>query len=129
MVEFCPHDLFINTRADLGQCIKLHDDEAKRLYAEARPSMRKKIYEDEFLRFCSHMINEVDRKIQKGKQRLLLMNKNNSEGQVPVNKHQMQVTVLIDRIKKLVNEAEEAGIRGDVEQAQVIAYFSNMYNV
>lgn len=75
------------------------------------------------------MINEVDRKIQKGKQRLLLMNKNNSEGQVPVNKHQMQVTVLIDRIKKLVNEAEEAGIRGDVEQAQVIAYFSNMYNV
>lgn len=108
----------MNTRADLGQCVKLHDDEAKRMYEEARPSIRKKTYEDEFLRFCSNMINEVDRKIQKGKQRLLLMNKN-TEVVNPVNKHQVQITILIDRIKKLVNEAEEAGIRGDVEQAQV----------
>lgn len=108
----------MNTRADLGQCPKLHDDEAKRLFDEAPPrsAMRKRQYEDEFLRFCSNMINEVDRKIIKGKQRLLLMNKN---GELPVSRFQEQINILNDRIKKLVGEAEEAGIRGDVEQAQV----------
>lgn len=117
LVKFCPHDLFVNTRADLGQCPKIHDDEAKRLFDETpRSGIKKRQYEDEFLRFCSNMINEVDRKIIKGKQRLLLMNKN---GELPVSKFQEQINILNDRIKKLVGEAEEAGIRGDVEQAQV----------
>lgn len=119
LVKFCPHDLFVNTRADLGQCTKLHDDEAKRLYTEARPSVRKRNYEDEFLRFSNHMINEVDRKIAKGKQRLQLMNKS-AEGSPPVlvSKFQEQVNNLEARIKKLIGEAEEAGNRGDVDQAQ-----------
>ncbi|KAI4311764.1 hypothetical protein MLD38_036634 [Melastoma candidum] len=25
MVRFCPHDLFVNTRSDLGPCPKIHD--------------------------------------------------------------------------------------------------------
>lgn len=117
LVKFCPHDLFVNTRADLGQCPKVHDEEAKRLYEESRPSMRKRHYEDEFLRFSNHMLNEVDRKITKGKQRLLLMNK--GEGApVYVSKFQEQLNNLNARIKKLIGEAEEAGNRGDVDQAQ-----------
>lgn len=119
LVKFCPHDLFVNTRADLGQCSKLHDDEAKRLFEEARHSARKRYYEDEFLRFSNHMINEVDRKIEKGKQRLLLMNKT-PEGTPPVyvSKYQEQLNNLDARVKKLIGEAEEAGNRGDVDQAQ-----------
>lgn len=58
-MKFCPHDLFVNTRADLGACPKIHDEEAKKLYDEARPSKRKRNYEDEFLRFSNHMLNEV----------------------------------------------------------------------
>lgn len=121
LVKFCPHELFVNTRADLGQCTKLHDDEAKRLYNEARPSVRKRNHEDEFLRFSNHMINEVDRKIAKGKQRLQLMNKPAEAAPPPpvfVSKFQEQVNNLDARINKLINEAEEAGIRGDVDQAQ-----------
>lgn len=120
LVKFCPHELFVNTRADLGQCTKLHDDEAKRLFDECRPSAKKRSYEDEFLRFSNHMINEVDRKIEKGRQRLLLMNKT-TEGTTPpvyVSKYQEQINNLNARIKKLIGEAEEAGNRGDVDQAQ-----------
>ncbi|XP_059613185.1 luc7-like protein 3 [Phlebotomus argentipes] len=122
LVKFCPHDLFVNTKADLGQCPKLHDDEAKRLYdEEPRNSSKKRQYEDEFLRFCNNMVCEVDRKIQKGRMRLLLMNRSdaqpNSQG-THVSKQQDQMNVLNDRIKKLVGEAEEAGHRGDVDQAQ-----------
>lgn len=112
----------MNTRADLGQCLKVHDEEAKHLYEEARPSARKRHYEDEFLRFSNHMLNEVDRKITKGKQRLLLMNKSSDGAQQPtpvyVSKFQEQLNNLNARIKKLIGEAEEAGNRGDVDQAQ-----------
>lgn len=107
----------MNTRADLGQCTKLHDEEAKRLYEEARPSARKRSFEDEFLRFSNHMINEVDRKIEKGRQRLALMNKD-TPPTPPITKFQEMVNNMNGRINKLINEAEEAGNRGDVEQAQ-----------
>lgn len=117
-MKFCPHELFVNTRADLGQCTKLHDEEAKRLYEEARPSARKRSYEDEFLRFSNHMINEVDRKIEKGRQRLALMNKDTAPQQPPISKYQEMLNNMNGRIKKLIGEAEEAGNRGDVEQAQ-----------
>lgn len=116
-MKFCPHDLFVNTRADLGVCPRIHDEEAKRLYEEARPSVRKRHFEDEFLRFSNHMLNEVDRKITKGKQRLSLMNKGEN-APVYVSKYQEQLNNMNARIKKLIGEAEEAGNRGDVDQAQ-----------
>lgn len=75
MVKFCPHDLFVNTRADLGACPKVHDDEVKNLF-EKSTSYKKQAYEDEFIRFAQSMLNEVEKKIMKGKQRLALMNKN-----------------------------------------------------
>lgn len=62
------------------------------------------------------MINEVDRKIVKGKQRLDLMN--SKLDQRPMSKQAEAVTSINDKINKLVREAEEAGIRGDVDQAQ-----------
>ncbi|XP_068158879.1 luc7-like protein 3 [Drosophila tropicalis] len=120
-VKFCPHDLFINTRADLGPCARIHDDEAKQLYEEARPSQRKRQYEDEFLRFCNVMLHDVDRKIQKGKQRLQLMQRDQPSTPSPMllaTKQQEQLQSLQARINKLLGEAEEAGIRGDVDQAQ-----------
>ncbi|KAH8244943.1 hypothetical protein KR032_003086 [Drosophila birchii] len=117
-VKFCPHDLFINTRADLGPCTRIHDEEAKHLYEEARPSQRKRQYEDEFLRFCNVMLHDVDRKIQKGKQRLQLMQRDQPIAPTPLNRHQEQLANLTARINKLLSEAEEAGIRGDVDQAQ-----------
>ncbi|XP_055595914.1 luc7-like protein 3 [Uranotaenia lowii] len=123
MVKFCPHDLFVNTRADLGQCAKLHDEEAKKLFDNAKPCRKKIQYEEDFLRFCSNMINEVDRKIMKGKQRLLLMN-SKLEAR-PVSKHQDQINNLTEKINKLLREAEEAGIRGDVEQAQSLMQMSD----
>lgn len=75
LVKFCPHDLFVNTRADLGACSRVHDDEARDLFEKAPPSYRKQQYEDEFIRFCQSMLNEVERKIIKGKQRLALIGK------------------------------------------------------
>lgn len=74
MVKFCPHDLFVNTRADLGACPKVHCEEAKTQYNEAT-NRSKMQYEDEFVAFAMSLLNDVERRIEKGKQRLELMNK------------------------------------------------------
>lgn len=106
----------MNTRADLGPCTKLHDEETKKQYETATRCSRKIDIENEFVRFISNMINEVDRKIMKGKQRLDLMN--SKLDQRPMSKQAEAVLNINDKISKLVREAEEAGNRGDVDQAQ-----------
>lgn len=108
--------MFVNTRADLGPCTKLHDEETKKQYQAAKRCPRKIDIENEFIRFVSNMINEVERKIFKGKQRLDLMN--SKLDQRPISKQAEAVLSINDKITKLVREAEEAGIRGDVDQAQ-----------
>lgn len=118
-MKFCPHDLFVNTRADLGACSKLHDDEAKRLYEEST-SHKKAQYIDDFIRFCGGILNEVERKITKGKQRLMLMANAEGVSLTPqqTQRNTEQIALLSDKINKLVEEAEAAGIQGNVEQAQ-----------
>lgn len=121
MVRFCPHDLFVNTRADLGPCLKTHDEEAKKLFHEAKPShFRKLQYQEDFVRFCSSMINEVERKIVKGRQRLALNGKSvlGSTNPLQAEKNQEQIDILNERINELEREAEQAGTDGNVEQAQ-----------
>lgn len=120
LVKFCPHDLFVNTRADLGACTRVHDDEARDLFEKAVNSYRKQQYEDEFIRFCQSMLNEVERKIVKGKQRLALIGKAEAPALSPAQtqKNEEQIALLTEKINKLVEEAEQSGIQGKVEQAQ-----------
>lgn len=119
LVKFCPHDLFVNTRADLGVCTKVHDDEVKKLFEQSK-GHRKIYYQEEFIRFCTSMVNEVDRKIIKGKQRLALSGKGEGSSLTPAQtqKNQEQIVLLNERINGLVEEAEQAGNNGNVEQAQ-----------
>lgn len=88
----------------------------KKQYQAAVRCSRKIDIENEFIRFISSMIQEVDRKIQKGKQRLDLMN--SKLDQRPLSKQAEAVLSINDKIAKLIREAEEAGVRGDVDQAQ-----------
>ncbi|XP_078035763.1 luc7-like protein 3 [Augochlora pura] len=120
LVKFCPHDLFVNTRADLGACSRVHDDEARELFEKAPYSYRKQQYEDEFIRFCQSMLNEVERKIIKGKQRLALIGRTEAPTLTPAQtqRNEEQIALLTEKINKLVEEAEQSGIQGNVEQAQ-----------
>ncbi|KAF5280245.1 hypothetical protein FQA39_LY18068 [Lamprigera yunnana] len=119
LVKFCPHDLFVNTKADLGSCPKVHDEEVRKLFEKAK-GHRKLQYQEEFIRFCGNMVNEVERRIQKGRQRLAL---NSKQEVVPSNpaqiqRNQEQINILNERINGLEKEAEQAGNDGNVEQAQ-----------
>lgn len=66
------------------------------------------------------MVNEVERKIQKGRQRLALNNKQEITPSNPaqIQRNQEQINILNERINGLEKEAEQAGNEGNVEQAQ-----------
>ena len=71
LVSFCPHDLFINTRADLGPCNKIHDEELRKQYEKS--SRYGKIgFEDEFEDFVRGLLTDVEKRIRRGKERLRL---------------------------------------------------------
>ncbi|XP_047736148.1 luc7-like protein 3 isoform X2 [Hyalella azteca] len=118
LVKFCPHDLFTNTKSDLGICDKIHDEDIKREF-DASNTHRRAAFEDDFIRYADTMLVDVDKRIRKGRQRLSLSVKealsNVTTGDVAVDE---QIELLSERITGLVNEAERLGNEGNVEEAQ-----------
>jgi RNA-binding protein Luc7-like 2 len=50
LVAFCPHDLFPNTKADLGKCPKSHDEYFKKLYEkDPNKDMYQRRYEEDLM--------------------------------------------------------------------------------
>eukprot|EP01118_Nematostelium_gracile_P002144 TRINITY_DN1233_c0_g1_i3.p2 TRINITY_DN1233_c0_g1~~TRINITY_DN1233_c0_g1_i3.p2 ORF type:complete len:117 (-),score=22.41 TRINITY_DN1233_c0_g1_i3:697-1047(-) len=66
---YCPHDLFTNTKSDLGPCTKIHDDNMKAMFLNA-PDRESYPYERDHSHFCERLIDDLDRKIRKGHDRL-----------------------------------------------------------
>jgi len=122
LVQFCPHDLFTNTKADLGSCPKIHDDELRRVYLEAPDGYKKQSCQDDFLRFSQRMLNDLGNKIKRAKERLLLtqMEQAAANGISPQQQEEIEekINILTDKINTLVDQAEQAGCQGDVEEAQ-----------
>jgi len=119
LIKFCPHDLFTNTKSDLGLCEKVHDDDLKKEFDDANNITKRMQYEDDFIRYADTMLIDVDKRIRKGRQRLALSLKdalsNVTTGDVAVDE---QIELLSERITGLVNEAERLGNEGNVEEAQ-----------
>lgn len=117
---FCPSELFTNTKADLGPCDKEHDDFQK---AQYRDSARfgKMGYEEDYQRYLLHIHNDIQRKIQRGHDRLKMSQQHILEqngGQVPETE---QMKMLSDHINQLCEEVETLGSEGKVEEAQGVA--------
>ncbi|CAF0983677.1 unnamed protein product [Adineta steineri] len=69
LVDFCPHDLFANTRQDLGACDKIHDFSLRQDY-ENSSRYGKLGYEDEYERYFKSLLSDVERRIKRGQERL-----------------------------------------------------------
>jgi len=138
IVQFCPHDLFTNTKADLGACGKIHDDALKTKFQEEdeRESYKKGQYIDDFLRFCQRMLSDLSSRIKRAKERLALTQEKEeryreqmaqqAEGTGGMNKEaDEKILLLSEKITALVAEAETAGCNGNVEQAQGLLKLSD----
>eukprot|EP00794_Sanderia_malayensis_P009142 gene9142-10115_t len=113
---FCPHELFTNTKADLGTCPKVHDEALKKEYSKSGRT-KQMGYEDNFTRYLKGIMNDVDRRIRRGHERLALNAKKEKELR-SVRGEDEKMTLISDRIKQLLTEIEALGSEGKVEEAQ-----------
>lgn len=117
LVSFCPHELFVNTRADLGPCTKSHDEALKLKYQQSSKYGRLG-YEDDFERFLRSLLGEVERKIKRGQERLKLTQPSDSSGKTALQVKRERLAVVKEEINKLIKQAEELGEQGCIEEAQ-----------
>lgn len=69
LVGTCPHDLFTNTKQDLGQCPKVHSEPLKSEY-ESSPEKTKFGFEYDYMRDMQKYIDECNRRIDAAQRRL-----------------------------------------------------------
>ena len=71
LVGTCPHDLFTNTKQDLGPCPKVHSEPLKSEYdALAAPEKAKYGFEYDYMRDMQKYIDECNRRIDAAQRRL-----------------------------------------------------------
>jgi hypothetical protein len=114
---FCPHDLFVNTRADLGICNKNHDEELRKAYEKSSRYGRLG-YEEEFERFIRTLLMSVEKRIKHGIERLKLTQNSQTDQKTPLQLKQEKVEALKEKINAIIKEAEQLGERGEIEEAQ-----------
>jgi len=113
---FCPHELFVNTRADLGPCKKIHDEAIRKEY-QTSTDVFKLGYEELFFDFMQDCIIEVERRIKRNKQRL----DQNKDEETVVNPETAEtanrLSVLSIEITNVLLEIESLGEKGEVAMA------------
>lgn len=67
----CPHDLFTNTKQDLGPCPKVHNEALKDEYHNADDQQKRKWgFEFDYLRDMQRHIDDCNRRIDQAQRRL-----------------------------------------------------------
>jgi len=116
---FCPHDLFVNTKADLGQCNwPVHSEELRKEF-ENEKSSRKEKYERRFLAVLEDIVRLLERKIQRGKERISVDKDVESETEENLTREQRDRIEEIDtQVEDFTRTMEIYGDEGKVEEAQ-----------
>ncbi|KAK7823219.1 hypothetical protein U0070_027426 [Myodes glareolus] len=101
-----------------GPCEKIHDENLRKQYEKSSRFM-KVGYERDFLRYLQSLLAEVERRIRRGHARLALSQNQQSSGAAgPTGKNEEKIQVLTDKIDVLLQQIEELGSEGKVEEAQ-----------
>jgi len=113
LVGFCPVELFINTKMDVGECKKLHQEALKDEYDEAR---KKKDYgyDLELERELEGIISDCDRKINNARKRL----EHNQE--VEKQHNAAEEDEHAPEIERLLKKVEELGEEGQVDESMKV---------
>ncbi|XP_009370464.2 luc7-like protein 3 [Pyrus x bretschneideri] len=128
MVRFCPHDLFVNTRSDLGPCPKLHDPKLKESFEESpRHDAYVPKFEAELAHFCEKLVMDLDRRVKRGRERLAQEVEPAPAPPLSAEKSE-QLSVLEEKIKNLLEQAEDLGEAGKVDEAEALMRKVDMLN-
>ena len=110
---------FQNTKSDLGNCPKRYHEEKLKEQFLAEGERFRADYEKEFMAFLEKLVNELERKLRKGKDRLDVKPNDPTAALNPVNDEFEERRTIIDlQIKELLAKIEQCGEEGRVQEAQ-----------
>lgn len=120
MVRFCPHDLFVNTKSDLGACSRIHDPKLKESFENSpRHDSYVPKFEAELAQFCEKLVNDLDRKVRRGRERLAQEVEPVPPPSLSAEKAE-QLSVLEEKVKNLLEQVEALGEEGKVDEAEAL---------
>ncbi|XVE63883.1 hypothetical protein DITRI_Ditri07aG0057100 [Diplodiscus trichospermus] len=120
MVRFCPHDLFVNTRSDLGPCPRVHDQKLKESFENSpRHDAYVPKFEAELAQFCEKLVMDLDRRVRRGRERLAQEVEPAPPAPLSTEKSE-QLSVLEEKIKNLLEQVEILGEAGKVDEAEAL---------
>ncbi|KAL7229505.1 hypothetical protein ACSBR2_008086 [Camellia fascicularis] len=120
MVRFCPHDLFVNTRSDLGPCPRIHDPKLKESFENSpRHDSYVPRFEAELAHFCEKLVMDLDRRVRRGQERLSQDVEAPPPPPVSAEKSE-QLSVLEEKIRNLLEQVETLGEAGKVDEAEAL---------
>jgi hypothetical protein len=117
LLDFCPHDLFPNTKSDLGPCKKRHDQFFRQQFVKDPNKEQFQIkYEESLMDFLEELIAEVDNKMKKSFERI--------EAPLPDTEKPRdiieQIRWIDNKIQELVEQAEKFGEMGRIDESEVL---------
>ncbi|KAJ2123931.1 splicing factor [Coemansia sp. RSA 720] len=122
LVDFCPHQLFTNTKVDLGPCDLIHDDRLRTAY-QSSSDKNHLGYESSFYDRIQRLSHDLQRKVRRALDRVTaeadeqLINPRKEE-------KEERAIILDERIKLMVPQIQELGQSGRVNEA--FAAFEHM---
>ncbi|KAH7537863.1 hypothetical protein FEM48_Zijuj03G0138300 [Ziziphus jujuba var. spinosa] len=120
MVRFCPHDLFVNTRSDLGPCPRIHDQKLKESFEKSpRHDAYVPKFEADLAQFCEKLVMDLDRRVRRGRERLAQEVEPAPATPLTAEKSE-QLSVLEEKIKNLLEQVETLGEAGKVDEAEAL---------
>ncbi|KAL6531219.1 hypothetical protein OROHE_014288 [Orobanche hederae] len=129
MVRFCPHDLFVNTRSDLGVCPKIHDPKLKESFEKSpRHDSYVPKFEAELAHFCERLVSDLDRRVKRGRERLEQDVEVLPPPPISAEKAE-QLCVLEEKIKNLLEQVESLGEEGKVDEAEALMRKVEILNI
>ncbi|KAK4403488.1 U1 snRNP-associated protein [Sesamum angolense] len=129
MVRFCPHDLFVNTRSDLGVCPKIHDPKLKESFEKSpRHDSYVPKFKAELAHFCEKLVSDLDRRVRRGRERLAQEVEVPPPPPISAEKSE-QLAVLEEKIKNLLEQVESLGEAGKVDEAEALMRKVEMLNI
>lgn len=91
LVDFCPYELFQNTKSDIGNCPKRYHEESHRdKYKTEEGSRYRHEYEREFYAFLDKLVTDLERKLRRGRDRV----------DVRPNEHLIHGNAVIDELEE-----------------------------
>jgi len=111
---FCPHNLFTNTKSDLGECKLLHDDLMKEQWEKFEHKERY-TYESDFIRYLERLVGDLDKRIKRHHLRLDMQDAVPADSLNEQNK--LRLATINAEMEVLVRKIEDLGEQGEVDDA------------